>query len=133
VLGVDTNVLVRFLADDDDTQSALTREFMADPGNQPIYLSMLVLSEAFTVLTKVRKFPMDAVHDGFRMLLRSPGFIVESPDLVDRAIEDGEAARCGFADALIALQHLACGCDVTVTFDHRATRLESMQRLEDYL
>ncbi|RYE57011.1 MAG: PIN domain-containing protein, partial [Hyphomicrobiales bacterium] len=122
VLGVDTNILVRFFADDDDLQSAQAKQFIAD--NQPVYVSMLVLSEAFNVLTKVRKFPMSAVHNGYRMLLRSPGIVVEDPQIVAQALEDGEGATCGFTDALIALQNRAFGCSTTATFDHRAARLE---------
>lgn len=131
MLGADTNVLVRFVADDDDTQSGQAKQLVAD--NQPVYLSMLVLAEAFTVLTKVRKFPMSAVHDAYRLLLRSPGFEVEDPQLVGEAIEEGENAGCGFTDALIALQNRVAGCRTTATFDHRAARLGAMQLVESLL
>ena len=131
MLGVDTNVLVRFLAGDDDVQSAQAKQFVA--GNRPIRVSQLVLAEAFNVLTKVRKFPMGEIHDGYRVLLRSPDFEVESPSMVSQAIEDGELAGCGFTDALIALQNRDAGCTVTATFDHRAARLEDMQRVESFL
>lgn len=131
MLGVDTNVLVRFLADDDDVQSAQAKQLLG--GHAGIYLSMLVMAETFNVLTKVRKFPMRAVHESFREVLSSPAFTVENSPLVARAIEAGEAANCGFSDALIALQNEVAGCDVTATFDHRASRLNGMQRVEDML
>lgn len=131
MLGVDTNVLVRFFADDDDVQSAQAKQFVT--ANQPVYVSMLVLTETFNVLTKVRKFPAGTVHDSFRLLLRSPGFEIENPSMVSRAVEDGEVAGCGFTDALIALQNRNAGCSITATFDHRAARLESMQRVESFL
>lgn len=133
VLGVDTNVVVRFFADDDDIQSGQAKQLLGNTDNQPIYLSMLVLSEAFTVLTKVRRFSMQAVHEGYRGLLLSPDFQLEDPHLVGRAIDDGAATGCGFADALIALQNQAAGCSVTATFDHRAARLEGMKPAEDFL
>ncbi len=133
MLGVDTNVLVRFLADDDDRQSEQAKLLMGKLDNQPIHISLIVLAEAFNVLTKVRKFPMDAVHDGYRQLLRSPGIEVEDPRLVSRALGLGQVARCGFNDALIALQNQAAGCRTTVTFDQKASRLDAMTAVEDLL
>ena len=131
VLGIDTNVLVSFLADDDDVQSAQAKQFIA--GNQPIGVSMLVLAETFNVLTKVRKFPIEAVHESYRQLLRSPTLEVEKPSIVAQAIDDGDKAGCGFVDALIALQYRNLGYTTMATFDHRAARLEGMQRVENFL
>ena len=133
VLGVDTNVLVRFLADDDDRQSEQAKLLMGNLDNQPIYISLIVLAEAFNVLTKVRKFPLDVVHDGYRQLLRSPGIEVEDPRLVAHALGLGQHARCGFNDALIALRDHAAGCKTTATFDRKAARLDTMTTVEDLL
>jgi len=133
VLAADTNVVVRFLADDDDLQSEQAKQLITGTEGRRIFLSMLVLAETFTVLTKVRKFSANAVHEGFRMLLRSPTFMVENPQMVASAIEAGERAKCGFTDALIALQNHAAGCETTATFDHRASRLDAMQRVEALL
>jgi predicted nucleic-acid-binding protein len=133
VLGVDTNVLVRFLAADDDMQSQQAKLLMGNLDNQPIRISLIVLAEAFNVLTKVRKFPMDAVHEGYRQLLRSPGIEVEDPRLVSRALGLGQLARCGFNDALIALQNQTAGCSTTATFDRKATRLDAMTAVEGLL
>lgn len=133
MLGVDTNVLVRFLADDDDRQSEQAKLLMGNLDNQPIHISLVILAEAFNVLTKVRKFPMDAVHDGYRQLLRSPGIEVESPRLVSRALDLGQQARCGFNDALVALQNQAAGCRTTATFDLKASRLDTMTAVEALL
>ena len=133
VLAVDTNVMVRFFADDDDLPSVQAKQLITETADRRIYLSMLVLAETFTVLTKVRKFPSAPVHEGYRMLLRSPTFSVENPQMVAMAIDAGERTKCGFTDALIALQNNAAGCETTATFDHRASRLDGMQRLEDLL
>lgn len=133
MLAIDTNVLVRFFADDDDLQSMQAKRLIAESAGRQIYLSTLVLAETFTVLTKVRKFPSVAVCEGYRMLLRSPTFTVENPQMVIQAIDTGERAKCGFVDALIALQNQAAGCNTTATFDHRAAHLDGMQRVEDLL
>ena len=133
MLGVDTNVLVRFLAADDDMQSEQAKLLMSNVDNQPIRISLIVLAEAFNMLTKVRKFPMDAVHDGYRQLLRSPGIEIEDPRLVSRALGLGQVARCGFNDALSALANEKAGCQTTASFDQRASRLDAMTTVEELL
>jgi predicted nucleic-acid-binding protein len=132
VLGVDTNVLVRFLTVDDEAQFQLVQRMFQREDNQPIYLSGLVLAEAFTVLTKVKKFPRDAVLDSFRLLLRSPQITVERSAMVETAIEDAARTSADFPDALIALQNADAGCSATATFDKRAIRLDAMRSVEDF-
>lgn len=133
MLGADTNVLVRFLADDDAEQSAQARTLFTTPANQPIYLSMLVLAEAFTVMTKVKKFPVAVVLDAYRLLLRSPQIQVERPDLVMTALDDAAETHAGFPDALIALQNAEAECLSTATFDLRAIRLSAMSAVKEHL
>jgi predicted nucleic-acid-binding protein len=133
VLGVDTNVLIRFLTTDDEIQTPKANRLLAKPGNHPIYLSVLVLAEAYNVMTKVKKQPAHAVLDSYRLLLRSPALKIERPDLVATAIEDASRTKAGFSDALIALQNAEAQCATTATFDTRATRLDGMSPAEDYL
>ncbi len=133
VLGVDTNVLVRFLTADDERQSAEARALLADPAHHPVYLSMLVLAEAFTVMTKVKKFPADEVVEAYRQLLRSPQVEVERSDLVSQALDDAIRTHAGFPDALIGLQNAAAGCATTATFDVRAARLATMSAVAVHL
>ena len=126
VLGVDTNVLIRFLTLDDEIQLEQARQLMTKPDNHPIYISMLVLAEAFNVMTKVKKFPAAAVLDSYRALLQSPALTVERFDMIAKAIDDASRTNAGFSDALIALQNAEAGCRTTATFDSKATRLAGM-------
>lgn len=132
MLGVDTNVLVRFLSFDDEAQSALASSLFKREENQPIYLSGLVLAETFTVLTKVKKFSTDSVLNSYRLLLRSPDVLIENPAMVSQAIDDAARTGAGFPDALIALQNAEAGCSATATFDKKANRLEAMRSVEDF-
>jgi predicted nucleic-acid-binding protein len=133
VLGVDTNVLVRFLADDDATQSPQAVRALQAAGNQPIYVGRIVAAETFWVLTKVKKFPRQSVIDSFRGLLASVDFKVESEKLMSRALDDCERVGCDFADALIALENRQAGCEATATFDVDAQKLAGMIPLSDRL
>lgn len=133
MLGVDTNVLVRFLSGDDEMQSAEAAALVARSVNQPVYLSLLVLAEAFTVMTKVKKYPAGKVLDAYRLLLRSPHMKVERSDLFVRALDDAARTRADLPDALIALQNEDVGCVATATFDLRASRLDAMCAVKDCL
>ena len=133
MLGVDTNVLVRFLADDDDTQTPMAARLFAEARNQPIFLSMIVLSETFTVLTRVMKFPTAQVIEAFRKLTGSGAFEIEDLLMLRSALDDVERAGCGLTDAIIARQNRALGCSASATFDHRAMRLDGMTSVEDHL
>jgi predicted nucleic-acid-binding protein len=133
VLGVDTNVLVRFLTDDDDLQTPQAHSLVTKAANHPIYVSMLVLAETYNVLTKVKKQPVQAVLESFRLLLHSPAMRVERPDMVSAAIEDAAETKAGFSDALIAMQNKEARCMTTATFDIRATRLPDMSAAKDFV
>lgn len=132
MLGIDTNVLIRFLTTDDAVQSAQAQRLLIKRENQPIYVSMLVLAEAFNVMTKVKKQPAGAVLDSYRLLLRSPELTIERADMVSSAIEDADRTKAGFPDALIALQNAEANCVTTATFDVRAMRLDAMSPAKDF-
>ena len=126
VLGVDTNVLVRFLAEDDDIQTPQAVLALKTAANQPIYIGRVVAAETFWVLTKVKKCPRQSVIESFRGLLASVDFRVEAEELMNRALDDCERVGCDFADALIALENEKAGCRATLTFDGDALALEGM-------
>lgn len=131
MLGVDTNVLVRFLADDDDSQSPAARRLLTLASNHPIYVSMLVLAETYTVLTRVKKFPEAQVREAIWMLVSSSDFVVENTEIVISALEDSARANCGVADAMIAAHNAAANCTTTVTLDRHAQRLPAMTAVGD--
>jgi len=130
VLGVDTNVIVRFLAIDDDRQTPMAGRFMARAENQPVRIALIVIVEAFWVLTKTKKFPRARVFAAFRDLLQSSQFVIEEAELVALALEQAEATGSDLADALIALLNHHAGCEATATFDADAQRLEHMIAVE---
>jgi predicted nucleic-acid-binding protein len=126
VLGVDTNVLVRFLAEDDPLQTPQAIQLLTDPANHPVYLAQVAIIETFWVLTKVKKFPRSKVFAAFRQLLLSDQFKVERPAEIADALDKAEEAGCDLADALIAIVNLQAGCRSTATFDVDAQRLVGM-------
>jgi predicted nucleic-acid-binding protein len=126
VLGVDTNVLVRFVTRDDPVQSPQSRDFITASTNQPIRICVIALVELVWVLTKGKRWPIDEVFEACGALLNSSDFEIEERELVIRALEDAQNAGCDLADALIALFNKRAGCVATATFDVDAQGLEHM-------
>jgi predicted nucleic-acid-binding protein len=133
VLGVDTNVLIRFLTDDDAKQSPLALRLVTATANQPIHICLVALVETVWVLTKVKRRPVGNVIAACRELLDNGKFRIESATLVRQALVDAERVGCDLADALIALANLRAGCEATATFDADALGLDSMVPVEDRL
>lgn len=126
MLGADTNVLVRFVTRDDPLQSPQSRDLITNVDNQPIRICVVALVEFVWVLTKGKRWPIDDVFGACGALLSSSDFEFEERELVIRALEDAQNARCDLADALIALFNKRAGCVATATFDVDAQGLEHM-------
>ena len=121
--GLDSNVLIRYLAQDDAAQSAratrlIERELSA---RAPGFVSLLVLVETCWVLKRVYGVTPDEIATTVRDLLDTRQLVLERRATVARAL-----ARTGadnFADALIADAAVEAGCSRIVTFDRKAARL----------
>ena len=113
---IDTNVVVRYLTDDEPSQSARAKAAM-DAGD--IFVSTTVLLESEWVLRSAYGFSSQQVAAGLRGLAGLPTVTVESPVLLAEALERVENGM-DFADAL----HLgsAARCEVLLTFDRRFIR-----------
>lgn len=130
MIGVDTNVLVRHLTQDDPAQSrAATRFFAARTADDPAYISLVALVETVWVLRRAYGIEAAAVTRVIRGLLSVREVVVPAPDVVRRAVDDAEQAGTDLADAIIAHLAVAAGADGTVTFDRRAAELPAMRLL----
>lgn len=127
MISLDTNVVVRFLVNDDPEQNARARKLI-DAGN--VRISPTVLLEAEWVLRALYAQEQGGIHESFRRLLGLPGVLADEPQRVARALE-----WCGsgldFADAL----HLAFASSEGsfATFDaklaRRARKLDGAPRI----
>lgn len=130
MIGLDTNVLVRYLVQDDLAQSAaassLLRSFSADA---PGFISLTVLVETFWVLKRAYKLNHQEISSVFADLVSSEGVVVEKPDLIRKAARRA-AEGFDFADAVIALDGQGQQCKYTATFDSKAAELQGMRLLK---
>ena len=127
MIGIDTNVLVRYFAQDDPKQSAIAQRLIERSlsPQAPGHVSLAALAELAWVL----RTRFDAAKDIVTHLLADERVAVQSQPAVWAALDAYRHAAVDFADALIAALDRAQGCTHTVTFDRRAARLEGMTLL----
>lgn len=128
--GIDTNILLRMVVNDDPHQRKLALGFGERLNAEHRgFVSLMVLVEfAWSLATHYRKPPAQVVA-AVRTLLRIRTLVFESHDAIVRALERTDLQGSDFADALIAEHHLDQGCVRTVTFDRKAARIPSMELL----
>jgi predicted nucleic-acid-binding protein len=124
MLGLDTNVLVRLLVDDEQAQADRARRLIercAATGEE-VYVSLLVLLETEWVLRSRYGFDKAQVRTAMDALLETRELCIEDESAVETALYHWDESAADFADCLIAACHNARGCRVTATFDARAAR-----------
>lgn len=134
MIGLDTNVLVRYLTQDDPKQSTrASRLIEVDlTAAQPGFIGLVVLAEMCWVLTRIYGASDDELAATAQDMLDSPQFHLERRDVVLATVRHQQGRRgskAGFVDALIAQVAQAEGCVHTVTFDKTAVRSAGMRLL----
>jgi predicted nucleic-acid-binding protein len=123
MIGVDTNVLVRFLATDDLTQNERAKRFFAERNAaDPAFISAVTLAETIWVLHRRLKFPMPDIIAVVRGLLASEGLLFEHAEQLELLLRDDRVPKIDMADHLIVWAGNAAGCSRTVTFDRAAAK-----------
>lgn len=124
MIALDTNVLVRFLVEDDARQSAAAAAVVerAIAADEALFVSHVVLCELVWVLAGAYRVARESIARTIRELLRARHLLLHSPDEVSRALDAFETGGGDFADYLIREQARTAGCDVVVTFDRALLR-----------
>lgn len=130
MIGVDTNILIRYLVQDDDAQAEAAAEFLerrCSPA-RPAFVNRIVVAETVWVLERAFRYPRHMIADNLAELLRTASIRVEDADDVAEALRlyrDG----AGFTDAMIGVSNARQGCSATATFDRKARRLSMFDKL----
>lgn len=119
MIALDTNVLVRFLVEDDKAQSAKVVRFVARAiaADEALFLSDVVICETVWVLVAAYRVPRAEIGATLRRLLMAAHLRFEDPDRLSRALEAFVAGKGDFADYVIREEARAAGCDRIATFD----------------
>lgn len=126
MIALDTNVLVRYLVDDDARQAAVARRLIEEAltPSAPGFVSLVVLVELSWVLDRIYGCPVRQVVSIFAELLASPTILVEQAAAVSVAITQPHG---DLADNLLHEIGKAHGCVRTVTFDRKFARLPGVE------
>lgn len=130
MIALDTNVLVRFLVQDDPEQARIAGDTMdlltkADPG----FVGREVLVELVWVLERAYGYDRSAISGAIDGLLSATELVIEAADDVGPALEVYRAEGFGFADLMIAAAARRAGATELVTFDRKAARLPNVRLL----
>jgi predicted nucleic-acid-binding protein len=132
LIGLDTNVVVRYLVQDDPPQSAAATRLMERvlSVELPGLITGTTLCEIVWVLAECYGADRDRIAAVVEGLLTSRQLVVEEADIVWNALRDWRASSADFSDALIGRQVLARGGEKTVTFDRAAAKLPRFELLK---
>jgi len=127
VIGLDTNVLVRYIMQDDPKQSLKATKLIESlDSNNPGYITLVSVVELYWVLTSCYGLTGPQVAQALDAILRSKQLLVERADQVLRALRVFAAGKADLADCLIERTAASAGCTQTVTFDVGATKHAGM-------
>ena len=119
MIGVDTNVLVRYLTLDDEEQVARVDRLIQDAAerDEPLHLDPVVLCETAWVLRSVYDRSPEEIADALERVIDTRQFSIEDRDSARRALTAFRTAAGDFADYLIGERNRRAGCRTTMTFD----------------
>jgi predicted nucleic-acid-binding protein len=125
--GLDTNVLVRYIMQDDAKQALKANQFIDSlSADNPGFISIVCVIELFWVLTSCYDLSNAQVTQALETMMRAKSFVIERPEQVARALNVFKTGKADFADCLIHRSAIDAGCTETMTFDVSAAKHAGM-------
>ena len=129
MIGLDTNVIARYVMRDDPDQTALADQLVSSlTAQNPGYLSLIVLVELWWVLGRSYHRSVAERRSLYAEFLRIDELKIEDAPTVKKALSHVDAGA-DFADAIIYHRARAAGCASIVTFDETAAKRLGMTAL----
>ena len=132
MIGLDTNVLLRYLVQDDPTQSPKASEVIERrlSKENPGFVSLVCVLEIVWILGSLYKRSREQIADHVEMILAADTLEVQNEQEVYQAVVALKNGSGTFQDALIGALGAWRGCSATLTFDQNAAkRLNGFQLL----
>jgi predicted nucleic-acid-binding protein len=132
VIGLDTNVLVRYIVQDEPAQARSATQLIERvlTPEHPGFVNCVVMCELVWVLESAYGFARAQIIPVLRQLLATVEIRIESADRVSLALRSYESCSADFADHLVGILNQDRGCETTYTFDRKAGRLASHRLVE---
>lgn len=131
MIGLDTNVVVRYLMQDDKKQFMRAEQLIdsAIKHKTVLHISLVVLCELVWVLHYHYELKRDEIIQFLGMLFHAEQIEVEDRQLSLNAFHEYQNSQADFADCLIGLTNQSIGCTTTYTFDKKAAKLTLFTQL----
>lgn len=129
MIGVDTNILIRYITQDDAEQSSVVNSLMEFYAGheQSIFISSIVICEVVWVLKHAYKYSKPQILQVLNTILATPEFCYEDFVALRLSITDYKNSSADLSDILIGYIGKKYGCDHTISFDKEALNLPIFQ------
>ena len=127
MIGLDTNILVRFFMQDDANQYNQALSVLETlSAEAPGWIGLAAIMELIWVLTSIYKTTRPDVLLILNHLLSRKEIVIEQVEVIHHAARMYRETSVGFSDCLISASAHAAGCDRTLTFDRQAAKSVGM-------
>jgi predicted nucleic-acid-binding protein len=127
MIGLDTNVLVRYIMQDDPKQSPKANRLIESlSAEEPGFVTVVSIVELYWVLTSCYALTSQQVKEALDVMLRSKEIVVEQAEQIMRALRIVDTGSADLADCMIERIAAAAGCTQTMTFDVGAAKHAGM-------
>jgi len=133
MIGLDTNIVVRYVTQDDPKQATLDHRLIEETlsAEHPGLVSTVALVERVRILESGYGCDRAQISSVLERLLRANPLAVEQADVAWQAARFFARGKADFADCLIERAGNANSCDCTVTFDHLAVKSAGMRLIDE--
>ena len=124
MVGVDTNILIRFLVGDDEKQANKVYKLFKgiEDDKDELFVPILVILELIWVLESVYEIIRSDILDSVSQLILMPIFKFENFTVIQKFIFEAQQSKFDLSDLLIAHSANINGCEVILTFDKKASK-----------
>lgn len=131
MIGLDTNVLVRYIMQDDDKQAAKATKLVESlSAAAPGFITLVSVVELVWVLSSCYDLSRLQIAQALEVILRSKQLVVDQSEHVVRALRAFSTGGADFADCLIERMAASAGCAQTMTFDNAAAKTAGMTLIQ---
>jgi len=129
MIGIDTNILIRYLTGDDKVQSIKATELIERYSGQEnsIFVNNIVICELVWVLERGYKYSKEQIISVLKEIFSTVEFSFENQQVLWLSVLEYENYKTDFSDILIGKLNIFNGCNYTVTFDKAASELGSVK------
>jgi len=129
MIGLDTNILVRYFTQDDPPQSRKATEIIERRLSEenPGFVSIVAMVEMVWVLERAYRLAAHEIAAAVERMLQADALVVENEQVVFIAMIALKKGQGSFADAVIAALGARANCSCTLTFDQKALRLPGFE------